>query len=288
MNILVVGLGAIGSIYATKFQDAGYEVKVLVDENRYARYKKKGIYFNNKRYDFDYIKLDDSYDADLIIIAVKALNLDEIIDNISNFVNKNTVIISLLNGITSEEKLRRKYSNVIDSFYVGHASMRRGNRIEYDGIGKIVLEHDSRIEKELEKASITYEISKNIKQDMWQKFIINIGVNQTTAMLRSDYSCFRNKYAKDIAKGLMEEGVEIAKKLGISGYDKFIENTMKLIEDMPSDCKTSMYQDIENKRRTEVDIFAGEVCRLGRELGISTKKNEQAYKIIKYMEGSLD
>lgn len=291
MKVLIAGLGAIGSIYATKLKEFGVTLKVLTDAKRYERYKKNGLIFNGKRYDFDYIlPTADNFSADLIIIAVKAYNLDEIIKNIKNFVSKKTIIISLLNGISSEDVLRKAYPQacVLDSYYVGHASMKRGNEVTYDGIGKIVFCGNECIETLFKRANIEYEIPKDMFSSMWQKFIINIGVNQTTAILKEPYSCFKRADVRATSRKLMEEGVAIAKLLGVAGADKFIENTFKLIDDMPSECKTSMMQDIEQGKRTEVDIFAGEICKLGEKYGVKTPENKRVYKEIKQFEKNLD
>lgn len=287
MKILIAGLGAIGSIYAVKLKDAGFEVKVLTDEGRYHRYVENGIIFNGKLYDFDYVLPDDKFfTPDLIIIAVKSKDLKDIIKNISNFINKNTVILSLINGISSEEKIQKAYpdAKILKSYYVGHASMRDGNKITYDGIGKIVFEGDKTIENLFDSAKIAYEVPEDIESSMWQKFIINIGVNQTTAIFKQPYKCFKHQNARNTAEKLMLEGVKIAKKIGIKGYENFIENAFAFIDDVPEDCKTSMFQDIEKGNKTEIDIFAGEIRRLGLKYHITTPYNDMAYNIIKNME----
>ena len=286
MKVLVAGLGAVGSIYATKFKDAGYDVRVLVDECRLSLYE-SGTFFNNKRYDFEYVlKGEEEFKPGLIVVAVKAGALGEVVENLANFVEEGTVILSLLNGISSEEVIRAKYlkARVLTSYYVGHASVRNGRKVFYDGIGRIVCEKDDWLRKIFDRAGVEYEFAENIQSALWQKFIINIGVNQTTAMLRGTYACFEDLNAMEIAKSLMEEGVEIAKRIGISGHEKFIENAFKLIDEMPRELKTSMYQDIEKGIATEVDIFAGEVCRLGHAHGVETPCNEIAYGVIKKME----
>lgn len=291
MKVLIAGLGAIGSIYAVKLKDFGIDLKVLIDNNRYERYKNNGIIFNGQKYDFDYILPDEgNFWADLVIIAVKAYSLDEIIKNIKKFVNEKTVILSLLNGISSEDILRKEFPQacVLDSYYVGHASMKKGNVVTHDGIGKIVFSGHAKVEQVFRDTNIDYEVAKNMLSSKWQKFIINIGVNQTTAILKQPYSCFKKQEARNLSRNLMQEGVDIAQKIGVSGTEKFIENTFRLIDDMPAECKTSMMQDIEQRKKTEVDIFAGEICRLGKKYGIKTPENERVYRIIKKMETTLD
>ena len=316
-KVLILGLGAIGSIYATKFYDFNPDcVKVLLDKSRYDRYKKNGIIFNNRRYDFDYV-LDSQTDfkADLIIVATKSTDFEQASEMIRNFVGENTIILSLLNGISSEEVLIEKYGKekVLYSYFLGHASMRKGFEIKFDGIGDIffgginnkpsplegegVFQHEVRVLEKLgegsyssiqavknlfDKSGITYKIPEDMLSAIWQKFVLNIGVNQTLTMLKKPYKTFKeSEEARNTAYELMSEAVEIAKVLKIKNCDKFIDNAFDFMESVPPELKPSMLQDIENGNQTEIEIFAGEVYRLGKRYNIATPKNELAYNMIK-------
>ena len=78
---------------------------------------------------------EKTFKADLIIIATKDDGLDSAIQNIKNFINENTIIISVLNGIHSERKIAEKYGwrNVLISFYIGNSCIREGRNIFQDG-----------------------------------------------------------------------------------------------------------------------------------------------------------
>lgn len=297
-NVLILGLGAIGSIYATKLQDFDSNcVKVLLDKERYEKYRNKGIKFNGKNYVFDYI-LDSQSDtkADLIIIATKAKDFEKASDMIKNFVDENTIILSLLNGISSEEILFKKYGkkNVLYSYYIGHASVKKDNNIEYDGVGTIVFgeEKNKELSGQVEavknffnKVGINYQIPEDMLSSLWQKFVINVGINQTLAIINASYSTLqKSEHARKIALDLMEEAVQIAQKIGISDTENFINIAFELIDSMPPELIPSMLQDVLNKKQTEVDIFAGEVCKLGKKYNISTPKNEMAFNIIKTID----
>lgn len=299
-NILILGLGAIGSIYAIKLINLDKNcVKVLLDKSRIDSYKQNGIIFNEKRYDFDYVlDTDTNYKADLIIIATKSTGFDKAADMIRNFVKEDTIIMSLLNGISSEKVLQEKYGKekVILSFFLGHASMKKGNKITFDGVGDIFFGEENNLEyspkvlaiKDLfDKAEITYKIPEDMLSAQWQKFTINIGANQSLGMLRLPYGLFETPYVRNVAQSLMEEAMSLAKHLGIKGYENFIENAFKSLVKMEAGTKPSMLQDVENKNETEVEIFAGEVCRLGKLYGIQTPKNELAYNIFKAIDSQI-
>lgn len=296
-NVLIVGLGAIGSIYATKLYDFNPEgVKVLLDKSRLPRYREDGIVFNRQRYDFDYVlENEKNFTADLIIIATKATTFKQSSRMIRPFVGENTIILSLLNGISSEEILKEKYGEekVLYSYYLGHASMREGNKIKYDGVGDIYFgelnnqeytENVKAVRDLFDMAEISYKIPDEMLSAIWQKFVINIGVNQTLAMIRKPYCAFQESlHARNIAFSLMSEAVEIAKKLEIKDCEKFIDNAFDFMSKADPKMKPSMLQDVEAQRLTEVDIFAGEVCRLGKKYGVQTPKNNLALNILTAM-----
>lgn len=299
-KVLVLGVGAIGSIYATKIYDVDKNsIKVLLDDNRFEKYKHDGVIFNDKKYDFDYVlENNQEYKPDLILIATKATDFENASNMINNFVGENTVILSLLNGISSEKTLIKKYGKekVLYSYYIGHASEKHGNKINYDGVGKIVFGADSdiyleevlRVKEFFDKVGVSYEVPENIISSMWQKFVINIGINQTLAVVNSPYSTLqKSNYVRKIALDLMQEAVNVAESIGISGSENFIKTALELIDSMPPELKPSMLQDVENNKPTEVDIFAGEICILGKQYGVLTPKNELIFNLIKAIDEKI-
>ena len=104
-NVVICGLGAVGSIYAEKIENyPKANLKVLVDKQRLERYTQNPIIMNGKELIFDYILPESTcFKADLIIIATKFDGLNDAINNLKNFVKEDTIILSLLNGVTSEE-----------------------------------------------------------------------------------------------------------------------------------------------------------------------------------------
>lgn len=297
-NVLIIGIGALGSVYATKIHDYNPELlKVLLDKSRLERYQNEGIIFNKKRYDFDYIlESNRNFKADLIIIATKSTTFKEASRMIRPFVDEGTIILSLLNGISSEEILAEKYGpeKVLYSYYLGHSCMKRGNEIKFDGVGTTYFgnadnskfsENVKAVMNFFQKVGIDYEVPENMLTGLWQKYVINIGCNITLAMLQQPFKALRvSLNARNIAYGLMTEVVEIAKAVGIEGYEKFIENSFAAFMGIPDDSKPSTLQDIENKKPTEIDIFCGEICKLGKKYNISTPKNAMAMQIIKALE----
>ncbi len=297
-NVLVIGLGAIGSIYAAKLQQ--YDptcVRVLVDQSRFERYKAQGILLNGVRQDFEYVLPEPNQEkADLILIATKADALPEAIIAIESFVHKETIILAHLNGITSEWLIAERYGwdKVLHSYFIGHGSTRSGNEITFDGVGRIVFGEANAhgrtpkvdaVGQFFDKAKIDYEVPEDILFSQWCKFVVNVGINQASAILRASYGDFqRSEKAHAIVVELMQEAVLIAQKVGINNAEALLPWAENFISNMPPAFKSSMLQDIEAGKKTEVDMFGGAVCAIGEKYGVPTPQNANFLKLIKALE----
>lgn len=296
-NVLLCGLGAIGSIYAVKIsQNKESKLSVLVDEARLIRYKNSPLVFNGQEYYFNYITKDSSFVADLIIIATKNNQLPNVIDSIKNFVGRDTIILSLLNGLKSEDILSEVFGKdkVLYSYYIGHTSTRIGRNVTHDDVYKTVFgENDNSqysdnvlvVKNFFDKVGVKYEIPVDMEYSKWWKFLVNVGYNQASAVLNASYGDFQKSEAtNDIAINLMKEAAGVAKAVGVKNTDKLIPEVLKVIATMLPETRTSMLQDVDAERQTEVDVFAGYVSELGKKYGINTPYNDMFFKIIKAMD----
>ena len=285
-RVIICGLGAVGLTYANKLKDV-CELKILVDEVRFERFKKNPPVLNGQKIDLDYILPSDFWDADLIIIATKASGLDSAISYIKNFVGENTLIISLLNGISSEEKIAKVYGNdkVIPAYFIGHSAVRDGNSVTQDGVGKIVFGKNERLEKFFKENQIDYEIPEDIIYSLWLKFGVNIFLNQPSAIMNLTMGEMKhNKNFMNFAQKLVAEVKQIAQASGVKNLENYEQEVLESIKLMSDDGKTSMLQDILAGRKTEVDIFAGEIIERGKRFGIATPYNQTLYDLIKILE----
>ena len=295
-NVIICGLGAIGTIYALKLKGCT-NLKILADEKRIERYKKNPVIFNGTECDFSFILPEEkNFNADLVIIAVKNSGLDAAADSIKNFVDENTIILSLLNGISSEEYLASIYGweKLLFSYFVGHTSTRKGTEISFDGVGEIVFgeKENSNLSKKVlavknlfEDAKIDYSIPEDMEYSMWKKFLVNVGTNQASAILGGAYKLFQNsEKSMNLAKNFMKEAQKIAEVSGIKNSEKMLDEALEIINSMLPETKSSMLQDVEAARKTEVEIFAGKVVELGKKFNIPTPYNKIAFEIISALD----
>lgn len=295
-KVILCGLGAIGTIYADKLEKFDAEnFKVLVDEARLERYKKNPIKFNGRQLNFDYIlPSEEDFKADLIILATKFAGLKDAIKNIKNFVKEDTVILSLLNGVTSEDIIADVYGKdkMLYSYFIGHSSVRCGNSVTHDDVNTIVFGAENNLGENVvavknffDKVGINYKIPDDIKRSMWLKFMLNVSANQPTAILRMTFGdMFENTHFMKFAESIMREVQSVAKAEGVQNTETMVDEALKHLKTMTPEGKTSMLQDVEAGRKTEVDMFAGTVIELGKKHGIPTPYN----KIMKEMIGIIE
>lgn len=292
-NILICGLGAIGGFYAAKIYDnPKYNLRVLIDINRLQRYMDSPRNINGKNYVFDYVLPDDkSYKADLIIISTKSSGLEWGISNIRNFVKDDSIILSFLNGISSEKEIAKVYGEdkVLYSFLLGHTFFREGNNVIHDGCADVYFGYpDNRnaerirlLSKCFDDLRISYKLPDDILNSQWNKFCFNCCANQISAITGKTFSeMLKSEDCMQMIKGVAGEISQIAKAEGIAGSESFYENVIKSFKLMLPDGKTSMLQDIEAGRSPETDIFGKVVLELGNKYGIGVPVNKKIYEMI--------
>jgi len=297
--IVVIGAGAMGSYYASKFYEMDKNcISLVATGDRYDRLREKGLIVNEKHYFFNVIRPEEkATPSDFIIVAVKHHHLEEAIRDISNRVGENTLILSIMNGIESEEQIGAVYGTdkVLYAVAVGIDAVRQENRITFSQQGKLffgeaknhhITEHVKRVQSLFDRAGINYETPEDMIRILWWKFMINVGINQASAVLGATYSVFQNSQeAGELTESAMREVMTIAKAEGVHLSEKDIENWNSFLSTLSPQGKTSMLQDVEAKRKTEVEMFAGKVIELGKKYGIQTPINQTFYRLIKVIEG---
>ncbi len=296
-RVYFIGLGAIGLKYAARLHDLDPSlVTVIASAARIAALRATPPTVNGKRYDFKFVEPGQAAPpADLIFVAVKAGQLPQAIDDLRGFVGPDTCVVSLMNGISSEDQIGAAigpehvlYANV----YMD--AVRSGNAVTYHDIGRIVFgEKDNSIrcarvdaiEALFQRAGIPCVVPADMMRAHWAKFMLNAGINQASAVLRAPYGTFQvNPHARALMIAAAEEVVTLSRHAGIGLGPEDIQNFVRIMDSLTPTAKTSMLQDIEAGRPTEVDLFAGTIIELGQRYGVATPVNQTLYQIIKAME----
>jgi 2-dehydropantoate 2-reductase len=297
-KVALIGLGALGSAYASMLYDVNPQgIKIIAGGQRVRRYKEKGFVINGKRYDFEFSAPEEQGDtADLIIVAVKTYQLPQAISDMKNQVGENTIILSLLNGITSEAMLGSEFDmgKILYAVSFALTPNREENHVRFSGCGNLSFGEKNNTEysdkvsavKELfDKAGIPYNIPEDMLHTLWWKFMVNVGINQCSAVTRGRYGLFQSvNEAREFMKSAMREVVQVSEKEGVKLTPADINKWDEVLDTLDPACRTSMLEDIECGRKTEVDAFAGTVCALGAKHNIDTPVNRTLYTIIKLIE----
>lgn len=297
-TVSLIGLGAIGAAYGSKLhQYLGDDFTVVANEERISRYQQSGIKVLEETYNFRYETPEtDSGPRDLVIFSVKNAELKQAIQEIKHHIGPDTIILSLLNGISSEEEIYEATENahILHSMCVGIDAVRENQQIRFSSLGKICFgyredfgtEEDAQAVKTLfDAAAIPYEIPQDIWHAIWAKFMLNVGVNQVSAVMRAPYEYFHKVPSLySWMEDAMYEVVEISKKASVGLTDEDVKNFRPILHALSPKGKTSMLQDIEGNRKTEVEYFAGTVVELGKKYHVPTPINEQLLRMITIME----
>lgn len=298
-KVSIIGLGALGILVGHRFSKkmAKEDLRIVADEARIKRYREEGVFCSGERCDFNYVlPQEESGPSDLVIFAVKYGALEDAIKTVKNQVGPNTLFVSLLNGITSEEVIARTYpaENIVHAVAQGMDAVKEGNRLTYMNAGVIFIGHTKPGELSpkvqavadfFEKMGLPYSVEEDIKKRMWGKFMLNVGINQAVAVFGQDYSDAQNPgQTRDVMIAAMREVLPLAEKekVGISVDD--IPYWLKLIDTLNPQGKPSMRQDVEAGRYSEVDMLAGAVLAMSKKYDIKSPVNEMLYEKLKAIE----
>ena len=293
-SVAILGLGAVGSYLLWGLSEkTDIELCAIAEGDRKSRYENEGFIINGKKYHPIIKTPEEASGVDLLIVTVKYNSLRPALSDIEKIVDENTMVMSLMNGVESE-KIGEEH---IMYSLIKVAAEREGNSVVFDPettIGIIYGEKDldrggERVEALAElfgKTGLHHTSSDVILHEIWNKFRLNVANNQIQAIIGCGVGAYRDsKHLGFLRKKVREELEEIAKAKGID---------FSLCKSVPAGSKVadrarySTLQDIDAGRHTEIDMFAGAVVRMGKELDIPTPYNEFIFHAIKTLEEKND
>ncbi|MFQ5901258.1 MAG: ketopantoate reductase family protein [Thermodesulfobacteriota bacterium] len=300
MKTLIIGSGAVGGYFGALLVRAGNDVTFLARGEHLKAISRDGLTIKSINDSFNIkvnaIERPDVNDRfDLLIFSVKGYDLNSACDSVKAVVGDKTTILSLLNGVESEEFLGNRFG--IEKVVGGVAFI--GSTIESPGIilhtaaGFITFgEMDGRkstrgkkIKEMFKRANIPCSISGDINRDIWSKMVWNVGFNAITAITNALVSdVLTEEWTRLIVEQSMEEAIKAAEKKGVILPDNIVSKTIAKTE-RAGKIKTSMLQDIERKKRTEIEFINGAIIRIGKEVGLYTPVNETLCGLVKLLEG---
>ena len=295
-----MGAGSIGSVIGGHLAEAGYDVTLIdvwrehidtINKNGLHIYGVSGDRLVRVKAATPDMKMEP---MDYIILSVKAYDTRRALASASHIIKEDTCILSIQNGIIPiEDFIAAGEIPYILRGVTNHGATLMGpGKVYHAGRGKTYIGClTSAREKAIEMVEIfnnsglEAEYVDNIDSILWSKLVVNIAINPLTAIARC-----RNGDLLSIQE-LMElmdmaigEALKIAGALGIKLLYEDAYNHVRSIARMTANNKSSMLQDIERGRKTEVDYLNGVIVKYGEELGIDTPVNRVLLKLIKSIE----
>ncbi len=294
----IIGMGALGLLYADRIVKArGQEGTVFIlDDERMEKYRGRKFSINGEEKEFAMVAASAMKPVDLVIVAVKYNGLPSAIETMKSCVGKDTIILSVMNGIDSEEMIAETYGreHLIYTVAQGMDAMKFGDALNYTKEGElrigVVEEYQKKnltaVKEYFEDIQMPYTLEDDILKRMWGKFMLNVGVNQTCHAYETTYSGVLTEGSEEnrIFTGAMDEVIQLSQAVGINLSQEDAEYYKKIIATLKPDGVPSMRQDGIAKRKTEVEMFAGIVRKLAKKHGIATPVNDLLYDKIKKIE----
>lgn len=232
--------------------------------------------------------------ADLVLFFVKAYHTEKAVSDALVLERKDTVFLTLQNGLGNEEVICKQVDprKVILGVTNQGATFLGPGRIRHAGWGKTYIgELDGKVTgritqlaQVLTRAGIETGVSLNIQALVWNKLFINVGINAVAAV-----TGLKNGQLLDYPEtlrlmgGMVSEAVAVARKKGIPIDGNPVE-TVKAVAEATRENRCSMGQDVDNRRKTEIDVINGAVVREAERLRIPVPYNQMMTDLIKVIE----
>ena len=301
-RIAIVGMGAVGLLLADYLTKALGDdaVRFVADSDRASRYERDGVFVNGEKRRFS-VTQDWKNPADLVIFAVKAPQLEEAIALAADWVGTDTILLSVLNGVTSEEALIAAFGQdkVIYTVAQGMDAAKEGNRMTYRMPGELRIgltqeqygmeEKLEAVRVLLETAQFPYVVEEDILHRMWSKFMLNVGVNQVCMVFENNYGGVQAPgEARDTMIAAMDEARKMAACAGQLITRKELDDYVALVDSLTPEGMPSMRQDALAKRKSEVELFSGTVLRMAKDFGMRAPVNRKLYDRIQALEAAYE
>ena len=285
-SVAVLGAGAVGSyvIWGLSHKK-DIRLGVIAEGERADRLKKGGCRINDEVYRPEVWSPQEAEDVDLLIVSLKYGSLPEALESIKTIVGEHTTVMSLMNGVDSEELIAEQVGDdrVLRSL-IKVASHKEENGYYFNpettlGIifGELAAPFDSERVQAIE----------SLFADTGIHFRSTEFIRLGDVYKRQGVGCYSDStHMKAISDGLRREleqialakGIDMSKMAGTSGRGSAV----------PASARYSTLQDLDAGRHTEIDMFSGALMRMGEELGIPTPYNEYTYHMIKALEEKND
>jgi 2-dehydropantoate 2-reductase len=303
VKTVIMGAGAMGSLFGALLTLSGEDV-CLVDiwKEHIDTIRSRGLTLEEKgRAEKIHVNATGEVasvgKAEIVLFFVKTYQTERAVSDALVLEKENTVFLTLQNGLGGEEAIckqvdRRKMimgvtgqgATLLGPGHIRHAGWGKTFIGELDGK---ITDRANQIARMFLQAGIETEVSPRIHPLVWEKLIVNIGINALTALTGlKNGQLLGFPETLRLMESLVSEAVEVARKKGIRIEGNPVEK-VKTVAEATRENRSSMGQDFDHKRRTEIDTINGAVVREAEQLGISVPYNRMITDLVKVIEKSF-
>jgi 2-dehydropantoate 2-reductase len=303
MKILVMGAGAIGSLFGGLLAENGNDVILVGRQSHMRRVRESGLKIEgllNKQI-FKNLKAEVNLtnflkeEFDLILLTVKAYDTKQASTQIKKLVEKKTMVVCLQNGLGVEDEASEVLgkTRVLRAVTFCGAYLDKPGTVRCTGFGETFIgepyyqnlrEETIKIAKTFEEAGFPTKISANIHETVWTKTLVNVGINPYGALTRKrNGELIENREIKELMVSTVREGVDVAEKVGVNFKEDPVDLMLKTAEATAKNLN-SMLQDLLRGKKTEIDYLNGAIVKLGEKFGVPTPLNRLLTVLIKTLE----
>jgi 2-dehydropantoate 2-reductase len=314
-KVAIIGAGGIGSYLIWGLAPYLQErLLVIADGKRGDKLRQHGITINGENYRLHVASAEEAGIVDLIFVTVKYGSLPGVISSIQKMTGNHTIVISLMNGVDSEEIIadaigknhlvgsllriasqRKSHPDGADEVMFkipeGIRGLYYGKTEPLDAVGKAQMEALGTL---FAASRLRTHISHSIVSDIWAKYLFNIGQNIPQAIVGCGTGAYADsEHVRWMKERLEEEVIAVAKAKGIELNTAILEpgkdgkGAGYTKKESPA-VRHSTLQDLDAHRHTEIDMLCGRVVEMGKALGVPTPYNAFAYHVIKALEEKND
>lgn len=306
MKIAIIGAGALGSLFGGLLAHSGEEVWLFdpIAKEHIAAIKARGLVIegdgNRLRVEVPATTaIEEVGEAELVAIFVKAPHTEQAIRGALPALAENSLVLSLQNGLGITDILRKyvESNRLLRGVTSQGSTFIEPGRIRHAGrgptwlgpVGKVNRSRLEEVVRIFNRAGIETRLEENVPRLVWQKLLINVGINALTAVFDvPNGSLVTDPELLEIMRAVVREAVEVAQACGL---DFSAEEAIAQVEEvchLTAKNISSMLQDIRRGNPTEIDYINGAIVRCGREHGISTPLNLLLTRLVKHLEEGRD
>lgn len=301
-RVAVVGAGAVGGYFGGMLARAGAPVVMIGRAAFVEAVGKNGLFLDTLHFKETVrvaasTEIKEARDAEIVLFCVKTTDNAQTARELERVLAADTLVVSMQNGVDNAEQIRAASGiDAISSVVYVAAVVPEPGRIKHSGRGDLVIgPRDARTEKFAAlfgRAGVGCRITDNIAGELWTKLTWNCALNAVSALGHAKYGQIAaNGDARKVVETAVYEVLAVAKAAGVHppGFEDpqfALAGAFKIATQM-AEALSSTAQDMNRRKRTEIDSLNGFISRRGLELGVPTPVNHALYTLVKLTEANL-